>query len=83
MCTKMPNRPRKGQSGNVSRQSWCVKQASWGCSQIGNEEAEKEEDWQKEDQTEVQWAEDEKLEESLKRRRMCENCGKGTGASGA
>ena len=31
---------------------------------------EEEEDWQKEDQMEVQWAEDEKLEEILERRRM-------------
>ena len=46
-----------------------VKQ-SWDCSQIENEEEEGEEDWQKEDQMEVQWAEDEKLEESLERRRM-------------
>ena len=46
-----------------------VKQ-SWDCSQIENEEEEEEEDWQKEDQMEVQWAEDEKLEESLERRRM-------------
>ena len=45
-----------------------VKQ-SWDCSQIENEEEEEEEDWQKEDQMEVQWAEDEKLEEILERRR--------------
>ena len=43
-----------------------VKQ-NWDCSQIENEE---EEDWQKENQMEVQWAEDEKLEETLERRRM-------------
>ena len=46
-----------------------VKQ-SWDCSQIENEEEEEEEDWQKEDQLEVRWAEDEKLEEVLQRRRM-------------
>ena len=43
-----------------------VKQ-SWDCSQIENEE-EEENDWHKENQMEVQWAEDEKLEESLERR---------------
>ena len=43
----------------------------WDCSQIENEEEDKEdEDWQKEDQMEVQWTEDEKLEEVLERRRM-------------
>ena len=46
-----------------------VKQ-NWDCSQIENEEEEEEEDWQKENLMEVQWAEDEKLEESLERRRM-------------
>ena len=46
-----------------------VKQ-SWDCSQIEKEEEEEEDDWQKEDQIEVQWAEDEKLEKSVERRRM-------------
>ena len=46
-----------------------VKQ-SWDCSQIESEEDKEEEDWQKEGQMDVQWAEDEKLEESLDRRRM-------------
>ena len=46
-----------------------VKQ-NWDCSQIANEEEEGEEDWQKENHMEVQWAEDEKLEEILERRRM-------------
>ena len=45
-----------------------VKQS--GDSQIVNEEEEEEENWQKEDQMEVQWAEDEKVEERLERRRM-------------
>ena len=58
-CTRMPSRPHKGQS---------VKQ-SWDCAQIENEEEDEVEDWQKEDQMEVQWAEDEKLEEVLGRRR--------------
>ena len=52
---------------------WTVGQSvkqSLDCSQIENEEEGEEEDWQKEDQMEVQWAEDEKLEESLERRRM-------------
>ena len=39
----------------------------WDCSQIRNEE-EEEEDSQIEDQMEVQWAEDEKLEEILERK---------------
>ena len=46
-----------------------VKQ-NWDCSQFKNEEEEEEEDWQKENQMEVQWAEDWKLEESLERRRI-------------
>ena len=46
-----------------------VKQ-NWDCSQIENEEEEEEEDWKKENQMGVQWAEDEKLEESLERKRM-------------
>ena len=46
-----------------------VKQ-SWECSQIENEEEEEEEVWQKENQMELQWAEDEKLEETLGQRRM-------------
>ena len=40
------------------------------CSQIGNEEQEEEEVWQKENQMELQWAEHEKLEKILERRRM-------------
>ena len=57
---KMPSRLHEvGQS---------VKQ-NWDCSQIEHEEEEEEEDWQKENQMEVQWAEDEKLEESLDRKR--------------
>ena len=43
---------------------------NWDCSQSENEEEEEEEDWQKEDQMEVQWAEDEKLEDILERRKM-------------
>ena len=46
-----------------------VKQ-SWDCSQIENEEEDEVEDWQKEDQMVRQWAEDEKLEDALERRRM-------------
>ena len=46
---------------------------SWDCSQIGSEEEEEEELWQKENQMELQWAEGEKLEESLEQRRM-ERC---------
>ena len=38
------------------------------CSQIENEE-EEEEDWQTENQMEVQWVEDERLEEILERRK--------------
>ena len=37
-----------------------VKQ-NWDCSHIENEEEEEEDDWQKEDQMEVQWDEEEKL----------------------
>ena len=43
---------------------------SWDCSQIENEEEEDVDDWQKENQMEVLWDEDEKLEEILERRRM-------------
>ena len=39
-----------------------VKQ-NWYCSQIGNEEEEEEDDWQKENQMGRQWDEDEKLEQ--------------------
>ena len=42
-------------------------QQNWDCSPIENEEEEEEENWQKEDQMEVQWAEDEKLDEILER----------------
>ena len=45
-----------------------VKQ-NWDSSQIENEEEEEEEDWEKKDQMEVHWAEDEKLEEILEQRR--------------
>ena len=45
-----------------------VKQ-NWGCSQIEHEEKEEDEDWPKEIHMEMQWAEDEKLEEILERRR--------------
>ena len=48
-----------------------VKQ-SWDCSQIENEE-EEEEVWQKANQMEMQWAEDDKLKKSLERRRMEES----------
>ena len=41
---------------------------SWDCSQIENEEEYEEEGEQKEDQMEVQWTEDEKLEEVLGQR---------------
>ena len=44
-----------------------VKQ-SWECSQIENEEEEEEEVWQKENQ--MEWGEDEKLEETLGQRRV-------------
>ena len=44
-----------------------VKQ-SWDCSQIENEEDE-DEDWQKGDQMDMQWVDDEKLEEILERSR--------------
>ena len=44
--------------------------AIWDCSQIENEEEEEEDDWQKENQMEMQWDEDEKLEKILERRRM-------------
>ena len=54
-----------------------VKQ-SWDCSQIENEEEDEEELWQKENQMELQWAEDEKLEESSEQRRM-----EGTRAKGS
>ena len=42
----------------------------WDCSQIENEEKKEEEDWQEEDQMEVQWGEEQKLEDILERRRM-------------
>ena len=48
-----------------------VKQ-SWDCSQIENEEEVEEEDWQKEDPMEVQWAEDDEgWKEALCRRKSC------------
>ena len=37
---------------------------NWDCSQIENEEEEEDEDWQKGDQMERYWNEDEKVEES-------------------
>ena len=46
-----------------------VKQ-SWDCSQIENEEEEEEEVWQRENQMELQWAEDEKMKKILERRSM-------------
>ena len=46
---------------------------SWDCWQIENEEEEEEEVWQKENQMEMQWAEDDKLEISSERRRMEES----------
>ena len=46
-----------------------VKQ-SWDWSHMENEDEDEEEYWQKEEQMDVQWAEDEKLEEILERRRM-------------
>ena len=51
----------------TARQS--VKQ-NWECSQFENEEEEAEDDWRKENQTEVHWDEDEKLEKILERKRM-------------
>ena len=42
----------------------------WDCPQIENGEEEEEEVWQKENQMELRWAEDEKLEETLEQRRM-------------
>ena len=63
-------RLHKEQRGKVSSKNW-------DCSQIENEEEddeeEEEEHWQKENQKEMQWAEDEKLEELLEQRRM-EGC---------
>ena len=58
---KMPSRLHKEQLGKHVKQSW-------DSSQIENEE-EEEYDWQKEDQMEMQWVEDEKLEEIPERRR--------------
>ena len=46
-----------------------VKQG-WDFSQIGNEEEEEEEDWQKDDEMAAQWDEEQKWEETLKRKRM-------------
>ena len=71
----MPNQPHREQSGKVSSKFW-------DCSQIGNEEEEEEEDWQKEDQMEVQWVEDERSwrrfggEEGEKERRKVLECGR-------
>ena len=56
----MQNQPHREQSGQSVKQNW-------DCSQIKSEE---EEDWQKGNQVEVQWDEDEKWEEILERRRM-------------
>ena len=41
----------------------------WDCSQIENEEEEEDEDWQKANRMEMQWAEDEKLEEILEKKK--------------
>ena len=59
----MSSQAHKGLVGKSVKQSW-------DCLQIENEEEDEEEDWQKEDQMEVQWAEEEKFEEVLERRRM-------------
>ena len=43
---------------------------NWDCWQIEDREEEDVLDWQEEDQMELQWDEDEKLEEILERRRV-------------
>ena len=43
---------------------------NWDCSQIEKEEEQEQDDWRKENLMEVQWEEDEKLEDILERRRM-------------
>ena len=62
MRKKMSSRPKKTVGQRVKQ--------SWDRPQIEKEQKEEERDWQEEDQMEVQWAEDGKLEESLERRRM-------------
>ena len=54
----------------AQRTVWQSVRKSWDCSHIDNEKEDEEEDWQKEELVEVQWAEDEKLEKVLERRRM-------------
>ena len=51
----MPSRPHKEQSGKVSSTIGTARKSK------KTEEEEEEEDWQKENQMEVQWAEDEKV----------------------
>ena len=61
----------EGATSTAQRTVGATCQAIWDCSQIEKNEEEKEEGhWPKEDQMEVQWDEDEKLEETLERRRM-------------
>ena len=55
---KMPCRPHTEQSGKVSSNIWTTHKSK-------NEEEEEEEDCQKENQMEVRWTEDEKLEVSF------------------
>ena len=60
--TKMPSRPHKEQSDKVSSKIGTARKSK-------TKKREEEADWQKEDQMEVRWAEGEKLEEILERRR--------------
>ena len=80
---KLPSRPLERTVGQK-----CVKQ-SWDCSQVENEQEEEEEVWQEENQMELHWAADERLEKIVDRRRMERNSlqaevmQEGTGAGAA
>ena len=59
----MSSQPHKEQLVKVSSKAGTARK-------LKNQQEDEEEDWQKEDHLEVQWAEDEKLEEVLERRRV-------------
>ena len=63
MCTKMPSRPHKGQSGKVSSKAGTARKSKM-------RKRRKRKSGKRKTQMELQWAEDEKLEKILERRRM-------------
>ena len=69
-CIKRKACAHEDAKSTAQRTVWQSVKQNWDCSQIENEEEKEEDDKQKENKMEVQWAEDEKLEESLERRRM-------------